>query len=186
MRKFASLAPLRVRQNAWRGLCRPAGLVLVVAFAVTGTVGGADPVGERRESLRTHFLAGGDRASLPPMRPGDDGRSPAGDLLRAVDAGRFSTHASFLLSRPAVWLIRFYRTQLRPALGRRCSMQPSCSAYSLEAFRTHGLLGVPLTADRLVREPDHVARRLSPVIVDGVERYADPVSDHTGWFGAKP
>lgn len=84
---------------------------------------------------------------------------------------------------PAVALIQFYRHQIGPAIGERCSMHPSCSTYAREAVRTQGILGVPMTADRLIRETDHVQYRINPVLIDGHERYHDPVSDHVGWRG---
>ena len=87
---------------------------------------------------------------------------------------------------PGAWLaagvVGFYRTCIGPAIGSRCVLEPSCSQYFLEAGRRHGLLGVPMTADRFVREPvvshsDRWVRR-----PDGTWRHPDPVSDHDGWF----
>ncbi|HOW96535.1 MAG TPA: membrane protein insertion efficiency factor YidD [Kiritimatiellia bacterium] len=86
------------------------------------------------------------------------------------------------LSAPGKWLVSFYRTQIRPAIGARCSLEPSCSAYFLAASRAHGLLGLPMMADRLVREPSVVAEARRPVPGDGAPRFADPVSDHDFWF----
>jgi putative component of membrane protein insertase Oxa1/YidC/SpoIIIJ protein YidD len=92
-------------------------------------------------------------------------------------------------ARPAVaalpgrWVVQFYRAQLGPAIGSRCDLQPSCSEYFLQATRAHGLLGVPLIADRFVREPAVVAAAEHPVPrPDGSRRYADPVADHDGWL----
>ncbi len=81
-------------------------------------------------------------------------------------------------ARPGEWIVAFYRAQIGPAIGHRCSLQPSCSAYFLEASRKHGLLGVPLIADRLVREPGVVSAADHPVEVHGQTRFADPLSDH--------
>ena len=83
--------------------------------------------------------------------------------------------------------IAFYRTQIGPAIGNRCALAPSCSEYFLQATRKHGLLGVPLIADRFVREPD--VTQAAEVLVerpDGSVRIADPVSDHDGWFSKSP
>lgn len=85
---------------------------------------------------------------------------------------------SKLSARPGEWIVAFYRSQIGPAIGHRCSLQPSCSTYFLEASRKHGLLGVPLIADRLVREPGVVSSAERPVDVNGSVRYADPLSDH--------
>ncbi len=83
------------------------------------------------------------------------------------------------MHRPVDWVVAFYRAQIGPAIGSRCSMQPSCSAYCLEAGRAHGSLwALPLTADRLVREPGVVSAAHRPVTVGGQVRYADALSDH--------
>jgi len=88
-------------------------------------------------------------------------------------------------ARPARWLVGFYRRQVGPAIGERCSLQPSCSAYLLEASQAHGLLlGFALLGDRLIREPSVYAAGAKPVVMpDGRIRYADPLSDHDAWMG---
>lgn len=86
--------------------------------------------------------------------------------------------ASRLTAKPGEWIVRFYRTQIGPAIGHRCSLSPSCSAYFLEASRAHGLAGVPLIADRLVREPGVVAAAEQPQVVGEEIRYRDPLADH--------
>ena len=49
-------------------------------------------------------------------------------------------------------LIRLYQLVVSPLLGPRCRFYPSCSAYALEAVRTHGALrGTGLAARRLSR-----------------------------------
>jgi len=84
---------------------------------------------------------------------------------------------------PGQWVVAFYRAQIGPAIGSRCDLLPSCSEYFLQASRAHGLLGVPLMADRFVREPSVVSAREQPVTMpDGRIRYADPVSDHDFWM----
>jgi putative component of membrane protein insertase Oxa1/YidC/SpoIIIJ protein YidD len=85
--------------------------------------------------------------------------------------------------RPGVWLVGFYRRQIRPVLGSRCQLHPSCSDYFLQASRRHGLRGIPLIADRLVREPGVVRSAETIVTVDGRVAIADPVEDHTLWWG---
>ena len=93
--------------------------------------------------------------------------------------------------RPATWwkrigalpvkaLVGFYRFAVAPALGSRCSLHPSCSAYSLQAARERGWLGLPMTADRLIREPDVVGARQAPFRKNGRTLYPDPVSAHIG------
>ena len=49
-------------------------------------------------------------------------------------------------------LVHAYRVVVSPLLGPRCRFAPSCSAYAIEALRTHGALrGSWLTVRRLVR-----------------------------------
>jgi len=87
---------------------------------------------------------------------------------------------------PAQAFISLYRTQISPAIGARCSLEPSCSEYFVQAVKKHGLLGAPLIADRFVREPDVFKAREKPIVMlDGRIRYADPVSDHDFWMYAK-
>lgn len=86
---------------------------------------------------------------------------------------------------PGRWLVQFYRAQIGPAIGSRCDLLPSCSEYFLQASRVHGLLGVPIMADRFVREPSVVSARENPVLMpDGRIRYADPLSAHDSWMGS--
>lgn len=85
------------------------------------------------------------------------------------------------------WLARgvvsFYRTFVGPAIGARCVLEPSCSRYFLEASRKHGILGLPMLADRLVREPDASAPdRPWAQTPSGQWRHPDPVADHDWWF----
>jgi putative component of membrane protein insertase Oxa1/YidC/SpoIIIJ protein YidD len=84
-------------------------------------------------------------------------------------------------SLPIEALVGFYRLVVAPALGARCSLSPSCSSYSLQAARERGWLGIPMTADRLIREPSVVMAGKNP-FKDANHRtlYPDPVSDHIG------
>ena len=80
-------------------------------------------------------------------------------------------------------VVGFYRACIGPALGARCALEPSCSRYFLLASRKHGWLGVPMTADRFVREPV-VSAPDRPWIRNetGAWRHPDPVEDHDWWF----
>ena len=43
-----------------------------------------------------------------------------------------------VLSRPLIWLVRFYQVGLSPLLPASCRYYPSCSAYALEALQRYG------------------------------------------------
>ena len=48
--------------------------------------------------------------------------------------------------------VRLYQRVISPALPRRCKYEPTCSAYAVEAFRTHGVVrGSILAIWRLMR-----------------------------------
>lgn len=79
-------------------------------------------------------------------------------------------------------IVSFYRAQIRPAIGERCSLEPSCSEYFLQASRAHGWLGIPMIGDRLVREPGVVQRGEHPVDYSGRTHYLDPLSAHSEWL----
>ena len=86
---------------------------------------------------------------------------------------------------PLLWIVRFYRRQVRPAIGDRCVIEPSCSEYFAQASRAHGWWSIPLIADRFVREPGVSYRAERPVVVGGRVRYADPLEDHVFWLGRR-
>lgn len=45
-----------------------------------------------------------------------------------------------ILIFPLIILIRFYQMAISPYLGSNCRFQPTCSHYSLEALKKHGIL----------------------------------------------
>ena len=58
------------------------------------------------------------------------------------------TPLAFILSLP----VRAYRLVLSPWVGASCRYHPTCSAYALEALRTHGgIKGGWLTLRRIAR-----------------------------------
>ncbi|MGL1937292.1 MAG: membrane protein insertion efficiency factor YidD [Fibrobacterales bacterium] len=52
----------------------------------------------------------------------------------------------------AIYIVKLYQYTLSPLLGPRCRFEPSCSHYSIEAFKTHGFFrGIKLTLFRIIR-----------------------------------
>lgn len=50
---------------------------------------------------------------------------------------------------PLVWFIRFYQIAISPWLGKNCRYQPTCSQYTLEALKIHGVKGLWLGVKRI-------------------------------------
>ena len=54
-----------------------------------------------------------------------------------------------------VWLASFFRDVISPVDGDRCPSLPTCSSYSVSAFKKHGFVtGWLMTVDRLIHEGD--------------------------------
>lgn len=55
-------------------------------------------------------------------------------------------------ARGALLLVRAYQLALSPFAGGACRFEPSCSAYAMQAFETHGARrGALLTVRRVMR-----------------------------------
>ncbi|GAA0272299.1 hypothetical protein GCM10009539_69620 [Cryptosporangium japonicum] len=68
--------------------------------------------------------------------------------VSSAPAGRISRLLLAVLIAP----IEAYRRWISPALPPRCRFHPSCSAYALEALRTHGpVAGILLAGWRIMR-----------------------------------
>jgi len=84
------------------------------------------------------------------------------------------------------WVIRFYRSQISPAIGDRCALEPSCSEYFHQARCKHGIKAYPMIADRFFREPEVSNAKKDPVVKpNGQVRYRDPVENHDFWMKKK-
>ncbi len=57
-----------------------------------------------------------------------------------------------LAGHALAWLVRAYQLVMRPFFPPACRFTPSCSAYAIEALRTHGAWpGLALASWRVVR-----------------------------------
>lgn len=57
-----------------------------------------------------------------------------------------------ILSYPFIWLIKVYQFGISPLLGPKCRFTPTCSQYTVEALKKHGLLkGGWLSIKRILR-----------------------------------
>ena len=76
------------------------------------------------------------------------------------------------------WLVRAYQLVVRPLLPPACRFTPSCSAYAIEALRSHGALrGTWLSSRRIVRCNPFCAAGYDPVPPSKLHRTACP--DHS-------
>ncbi|MBF0451837.1 MAG: membrane protein insertion efficiency factor YidD [Candidatus Magnetomorum sp.] len=82
----------------------------------------------------------------------------------------------------ASFFVRFYQRYISVFDGDRCPMYPSCSQYSLQCFKKHGfLLGLIMTCDRLLHEPDEMGR-VPLFFSNGRTLYFDPVDENDRWW----
>jgi len=57
-----------------------------------------------------------------------------------------------LISNLFIILIRFYQKFISPLKGQTCRFYPTCSQYSLEAFKKYGIFkGIYLSAKRILK-----------------------------------
>ncbi|MBW2093519.1 MAG: membrane protein insertion efficiency factor YidD [Deltaproteobacteria bacterium] len=85
------------------------------------------------------------------------------------------------------WLVTLYRDHLSKVDGDRCPSFPSCSSYSVQAFRKHGfIMGWMMTVDRLFHEGSE-EKRVSPLVYDhGRLKIYDPVENNDFWWYRPP
>ena len=87
--------------------------------------------------------------------------------------------------RVGVGAVGFFRNFISPVDGDRCPSFPSCSQYSQQAIRRHGMIiGWVMTFDRLLHEADEV--HLAPR-VQAQESYRayDPIENNDFWWVKK-
>ncbi|MEJ2724372.1 MAG: membrane protein insertion efficiency factor YidD [Deltaproteobacteria bacterium] len=86
-------------------------------------------------------------------------------------------------SNIGTWLVGLYRETVSKVDGDRCPSEPSCSEYSLQAFKKHGFfIGWMMTVDRLIHEGIEETK-VSPVIFSrGKKKIYDPVENNDFWW----
>ncbi len=84
---------------------------------------------------------------------------------------------------PLLSLVEVYRTYISPIDGSECPMYPTCSKYSLVAFKKHGLfIGWMMTVDRLFRCGRDELRLSPQIIVNGELTCYDPLENNDFWW----
>jgi putative membrane protein insertion efficiency factor len=114
------------------------------------------------------------------------GEEPWGKQAFAPDKpGGTEARQPFAGEKIAAGLVGIFREYISPVDGDRCPSYPTCSQYSLEAIRKHGVLtGLVMTFDRLIHESDEV-RRAPAVKVFHSYRHYDPVENNDFWWAKK-
>lgn len=111
---------------------------------------------------------------------GAAGPAAAEEPWDAPTASAAEPAASYGQTCGHLWL-QAYQNGFSRMMKSPCRMQPSCSAYSLDAVEKFGFLrGALLTADRLYHEGS--IQRTAPLVRVGDRlRYWDPVEDNVMW-----
>jgi hypothetical protein len=87
--------------------------------------------------------------------------------------------------RAGVGAIGFFRNFISPVDGDRCPSFPSCSQYSQQVIRRHGLfIGWVMTFDRLLHEADEVYLAPRVQAQDSYRAY-DPIENNDFWWVKK-
>lgn len=82
-------------------------------------------------------------------------------------------------THPILYPVKLFNKYISGADGNRCPMYPSCSHYSIEAFKKRGLfMGWVMTCDRLVRCGRDEVKLSAPIWINGEKRINDPVSNN--------
>ncbi|MBM4153561.1 MAG: membrane protein insertion efficiency factor YidD [Lentisphaerae bacterium] len=158
------------------------------AFVVVTLAAGA---ATDRTALARQLLEDGCRAEcrrecvrLLAAAPGDAEVAALRDAAAGDGAGGAAERET-VRSLPGRLLVGLYRSVVRPAIGARCALDPSCSEYFLIVSRRHGLLGFPMIVDRFVREPSVLRAHPVPAPPGGNVRVPDPVCDHDFWMSPR-
>ena len=71
-----------------------------------------------------------------------EGFKTFGEILKQIDG--------FVWGVPLIVLIKIYQYGISPWLGKNCRYEPTCSHYTVEALKVHGLFkGIYLSAKRI-------------------------------------
>ncbi len=94
---------------------------------------------------------GAERARRPSPGPSEPGAPSAGGAAPPAPRGVLSALSRGLVEA-LILPIRGYQRFLSPFTPPTCRFRPTCSAYAVEALRTHGLLrGLALSVRRILR-----------------------------------
>ena len=63
---------------------------------------------------------------------------------------KFKTKINQILTYPFIIIIKFYQSFISPLIGSNCRYTPTCSTYSIDSLKKHGLIkGMFLSIKRI-------------------------------------
>ena len=87
---------------------------------------------------------------------------------------------------PLRFMVELHRKYISPIDGKNCPMYPSCSRYSLQCLKKHGLfVGWVMTCDRLLRCGRDELRLSPEIVVNDELRCYDPLENNDFWWWNK-
>ncbi len=104
------------------------------------------------------------------------------EMITGEGASEREDHQSHSENNVGAWLASFFSEHVSAVDGDRCPSEPTCSSYSVQAFKKHGLvMGWLMTVDRLIHEGDEWS--VSPVKNrNGKGKIIDPIENNDFWW----
>lgn len=104
------------------------------------------------------------------------------DMITGEGASLREDHQGHSENNVGAWLASFFSQHISAVDGDRCPSEPTCSSYSVQAFKKHGLaVGWLMTVDRLIHEGDEWT--VSPVKNrNGKGKIIDPIENNDFWW----
>jgi putative component of membrane protein insertase Oxa1/YidC/SpoIIIJ protein YidD len=102
-----------------------------------------------------------------------------------IDPQADNSASSSETTNPALYPLLFFKKYISSADGDRCSMSPTCSSYSMDAFSRHGFfVGWMMTCDRLMRCGRDETNRCQKVYSEDKMYCHDPVEQNDFWWNS--
>jgi len=104
------------------------------------------------------------------------------EMITGEGASEREDHQGHFENNVGAWLASFFSQHVSAVDGDRCPSEPTCSSFSVQAFKKHGLaVGWLMTVDRLIHEGDEWS--VSPVKNRGGKvKIIDPIENNDFWW----
>jgi len=108
--------------------------------------------------------------------------------IQSTKSNHFQNNSKETIQKPSflsnffILGISLFQKYISPVDGPRCTLYPTCSAYAVNAIKTHGLtIGLLLSFDRIMHETDeHLLSR--EVFIGKTLYYEDSLERNTFWW----